>query len=578
MVTSRLQLMDVTSLKAVIKDMGTKILPSRFEKAQQPDKETLQLGLRTLKGLIWIEICWTGEASRLVEINTPSKIGTNSTLAKQFQYGLKDLALISIKQKGFERIIQFELAMRPGDPIQKILLLELMGRHSNIFLLDKNQKVITLGRQIRNHQSRLRPISTGDTYLPPPPLKGIAPSKTESFNRWKERLSLLPIKLKQSLKETYQGISPSLALQLVNEDKKIAENILSLNSQKISMEMWKDIYQRWCFWLKDIECTNPCLYFSGPTDFMNWSANPLARSEIDISLKLGIYYRKHITSKKLDLISNTLKTKLFKLNKEELKELSKQEELLSKTKDVNSIKQEADSILCQNSPSKEEIEKSQKLYKKYKKLRRSASLIQERINYHKQRILNIEESVDFLSNLLLNQWEHKIEKLTRIIELQNELENYLIRSKKKNNKNKDQNILLSQHLEVRTPSGVCIQIGRNHRQNEFISIKAAKKGDLWFHAQECPGSHVVLKASISKFNEEDVQIAADFAALFSRAKGNKKTPIVMAKIESLQRIQGAVPGTVRHRSAEVIWGQSDRAMKHMSTESSLNDLSSSKSS
>ena len=294
MVNSRLQLMDVTSLKAVIKDLRKKILPSRFEKAQQSDQQTLQLGFRTLKGLTWIEICWNGEAARLVEINPPSKIGTKSTLARQIQYGLKDLALISIKQKGFERIIQFELAIRPGDPIQKVLILELMGRHSNIFLLDKNQKIVTLGRQVRNHQSRLRPISTGDIYLDPPPLQGIAPSKHESFDRWKERLSLLPISLKKSLQETYQGISPSLALQLVNEDKGVAENILNLNSKEIPIDIWKDIYTKWCSWLTEIDSINPSLYFEGPTDFRNWSLNTLNESEKEVSLKLGIYYQKNL--------------------------------------------------------------------------------------------------------------------------------------------------------------------------------------------------------------------------------------------------------------------------------------------
>tara|TARA_Y100001968_G_scaffold333092_1_gene394070 strand:- start:1577 stop:3301 length:1725 start_codon:yes stop_codon:yes gene_type:complete len=574
MINSRLQVMDLTSLKAVIKDLRNKIIPSRFEKAQQPDPNSLQLGLRTFKGLTWIELCWTGEAARLVEINPPAKIGSRSTLAKQIQYGLKDLALISINQKGFERIIQFELAIRPGDPIEKILILELMGRHSNIFLLDKNQKVITLGRQVRTHQSRLRPISTGDIYLPPPPLQGIPPSKKESFERWKKRLSLLPINLKQSLQETYQGISPSLALQLVNENKEIAQEILSIDTQKLSLEIWKDIYRRWCLWLTEIESKNSSLYFKGPTDFMNWSTSNVKDSEINISLKLGNYYNEKITLKKINLISKNLSNKIMKLNKDESKELSKQLELLSKTKEEKMIKQKADEILCQASLSKEEIEKSQKLYRKSKKLRRSASLIEERINYHKQRILNIEESLDFLSNILSSKSENKIEKLDRIIELQSELEEHLIKSKKANKNNKDKKKISSQHLEVKSNNGVIIQIGRNHRQNEFISIKSAKKGDIWFHAQECPGSHVVLKASLSTINDEDIQISADFAALFSRSKGNKKTPIIMTKIEHLQRIQGALPGTVRHRHSKVIWGESDRAMKHMTTETSRNDLSS----
>ena len=578
MLNSRLQSMDLTSLKAVIKDLRKKIIPSRFEKAQQPNPQTIQLGLRTLKKLVWIEICWDGETSRLVEISPPSKFGGESTLAKQIQHGLKNLALISINQKGFERIVQFDLAIRPNDPIQKVLTFELMGRHSNLFLLDQNQKVITLGRQVRNHQSRLRPISTGDIYLPPPPLQGIVPKREESFQRWKERLSLLPINLKKSLIETYQGISPSLALQLVNENKEIAEDILSLNSKEIPLEIWEEIHTRWRAWLNEIESQSSSLYLTGPTGYMHWSLNSLAISESNISLWLGNYYKENITLKRIDLITNKLNDQLIKLKKDELKEYEKQEELLSKTKEDKSLQEQADQILCQESINKQEIKKAQKLYKKSKKLRRSDSLIKERMTYHKQRILNIEESLNFLSSLLFSTWEDKSEKLKRLIELQNELTDYLIKPKNSYETKKNYKESLSKHLELLTPNGVIIQIGRNHRQNEFISLRSASKGDIWFHAQECPGSHIVLKASANGCNEEDLQIAADFAALFSRAKGNKKTSIIMSKIENLKRVKGAVPGTVQHRNSQVIWGQSDRALKHMTTETSLNALSSSKSS
>ena len=107
-----------------------------------------------------------------------------------------------------------------------------------------------------------------------------------------------------------------------------------------------------------------------------------------------------------------------------------------------------------------------------------------------------------------------------------------------------------------------IQIGRNHCQNELISLRKGRKGDLWFHAQESPGSHVVLKSSHGIADEQDIQLAADIASLFSRARGNKVTPVVMVPIENLQRISGALPGTVRHRGGKVLWGESDRAEKH----------------
>ncbi len=579
MANSKLQLMDVTSLKAVIKDIEGKILPSRFEKAQQSETNTLQLGLRTLTGLTWLEICWTGEAPRLVEINAPPKIGTNSTLAKQIQHGLKNLALVDLKQKGFDRVVHFAMAKRPGDAIQKTLILELMGRHSNLFLLDQNQKIITLGRQIRNHQSRLRPISTGDIYVSPPILKGIPPNKEETFEKWKQRLCLLPITLKESLQSTYQGISPSLAIQLVDHDRDLARSILDLNVEDLTLERWEMIFTNWRTWLHDIDNKEAHIFFNGPTDFQVWATEKSSSSQKGVGLELGNYYRKNLTMKKINQTQCGLENALKKLKEEEEKELIRQKSLLENTFEDKIIQDKADSILCQNSLKKENIEEAQRLYKKAKKLRRSVDVIKERINLHKQKLFSIEESLTFLESLISIKWENENDQLNRLIELQEELQLCLIKSNKKRiNKSNMNKKPLSNHIEILTPGGVVLQIGRNHRQNEFISIKKAKKGDLWFHAQECPGSHVVLKSSSNLCNESDIQIAADFAALFSRAKGSKTVSVVMAPVESLNRVQGALPGTVSHRGGTVIWGESQRALKHLQVKSSLNDLSSTKSS
>ena len=110
-----------------------------------------------------------------------------------------------------------------------------------------------------------------------------------------------------------------------------------------------------------------------------------------------------------------------------------------------------------------------------------------------------------------------------------------------------------------------MQVGRNHRQNDWISLRQACSGDLWFHAQECPGSHVVLKASSGLADDADLQIATDLAAHFSRAKGNKRVPVVMVPTDQLQRIPGAGPGTVRHRGGEIRWGHPDRAQAQLAS-------------
>jgi predicted ribosome quality control (RQC) complex YloA/Tae2 family protein len=192
--------MDVTTLRAVVCDLHSFLLPSRFEKAQQPDAHSLQLGFRTLEGMVWLELSWQADLPRLVQIPPPQRQGSGSTLALQIQHSLRQLALVQIEQQGFERVVTFAFATRPGDPIQRRLVLELMGRHSNLMLLDPENRIIAIGRQVRDHQSRVRPISTGDTYVDPPRLQGQEASLEESFDRWKQRLTLLPVPLSTAIK------------------------------------------------------------------------------------------------------------------------------------------------------------------------------------------------------------------------------------------------------------------------------------------------------------------------------------------------------------------------------------------
>ncbi len=568
MASQTLQIMDLTSLRAVIADLRSLIVPSRFERAQQPEPGAIQIGLRTLQGMRWLELSWYADAPRLVQIPPPSKIGSESTLAQQIQHGLSQMALIEIEQKGFERVVKFGLAKRPGGPIQKVLIIELMGRHSNLLLLDNQNKVITLGRQIREHQSRVRPIGTGDFYVAPPAAKGIEPNSNESFHSWKERVSLVPISLKKALQESYQGISPSLALQLAHdEDADLAKKLLELPVLEVSEKQWHHLYSRWCIWLKKLENESLKLCFNGPTPFRVWNIDKsklTTQTNTSISLDLGKYYRKNLDSKKLNQLIKEVQLKLMKLKRNEAANLLEQKKLLTKTEESKIIQDKANKLFSLPSPNKELIDKAQKLYLKAKKLRRSSPIIEKRVFHHKQRLENIDESISFLEELSTNQWEEDKDKIERVSELKQELSEYQIStSNKSSNRSVKQEKKVPQPLTLTTPSGLELQVGRNHRQNEWISLRKSRKGDLWFHVQECPGSHVVLKASNGIATEADIQMAADLAAFFSRAKGNQQVPILMVLTDHLQRISGATPGTVRHRNSKICWGDPSKGIKHI---------------
>ena len=556
-----IQIMDLTTLKAVVFELRKDIVPSRFEKAQQIDSYTVQIGFRTLEKIIWIEISWLAESPRIVQIKSPKKFGDKSTLAKQLQHLLANLALVEIEQTGFERIVKLKFSRKPGEETEKELIIELMGRHSNFLLLDRTSKVITLGKQIKETQSKLRPIGTGDIYSLPPSLNGLVPSLHESFNSWKDNICLVPNIFSKSLNNTYQGISPSITIQLASDNYNEALNIINQSVNTIDLKIWVSIFKRWERWLSDIENNNYAINFKGPTEFSVWGKTQLEIENNKVSLYLGSYYSNKILERKINSIKEKLKQDLENSRINEIKKLDAQKLLLENISEYLTMQNKANDILCLENPNKKQIIESQKLYKEAKRKKRSRESILNRIEFHNQKISDIESSELFLNSLIKEETGDKKEQLDRLNEIKEEIEEYIFISKN-NSKSKNIKKQSTNHKEIMSPNGLKIQIGGNHRQNELISLKKGKKGDLWFHAQEIPGSHVVLKSSNGFTDEKDIQLAADLASFFSRARGNKLVPVIMVPIENLQRISGALPGTVRHKGGKVLWGQTERAEKY----------------
>ena len=551
---SRLQAVDVTTLRAVLAEWRPLLLPSRFEKAQQASPQALQIGLRSLSGINWLELSWQAEAARLHTIPPPPRQGDGSTLAQQLQHGLKGLALIEIQQQGWERVVELGFARRPGEPVLRWLVVELMGRHSNLLLLDADRQVVALARQVKPQQSRLRPIGTGDPYQPPPPLAGEPPRLEESFGSWQRRLRLVPLPLQQALRDAYQGISPALLRQLLP----CGWGELSVDS--ISPEQWQQLWQGWRQWLEAVQMGRFSWQLE-PAGYRCWAGSsgdtPAANPALAINQGMAAYFSEHLGAQLLVQQRQQLQHRLQATVERESRQASEQQALLDAVPEGEALQRRADALLSQLQPSRQCIEEAQKLYKTARKRRRSVAAITPRLEQHRQRLASLEASLTYLE---------QADSLEQVGSLVAELEALLAeRGQRKPAGGRQRRRAgaiegVPQPLELHTPSGLPVQIGRNHRQNEWIAFRQARRGDLWFHAQELPGSHVVLKSSERLASDADLQAAADMAAHYSRGRGNRRVPVVMVPTEELQRIPGAAPGTVRHRGGSVLWGEPQRAL------------------
>ena len=546
--------MDVTTLRAVLAEWRPLLLPSRFEKAQQASPQALQIGLRSLSGNHWLELSWQAEAARLHTIPPPPRQGDGSTLAQQLQHGLKGLALIEIQQQGWERVVELGFARRPGEPVLRWLVVELMGRHSNLLLLDADRQVVALARQVKPQQSRLRPIGTGDPYQPPPPLAGEPPRLEESFASWQRRLRLVPLPLQQALRDAYQGISPALVRQLLP----CGWGELAVDS--ISPEQWQQLWQGWRHWLEAVQLGR-FIWQLEPAGYRCWGGSsghtPAANPTLAINQGLAAYFSEQLGAQVLAQQRQQLQHRLQATVERESRQASEQQALLDAVPEGEALQRRADALLSQLQPSRQCIEEAQKLYKTARKRRRSVAAITPRLELHRQRLASLEASLTYLE---------QADSLEQVSSLAAELEGLLAeRGQRKSAGGRQSRRAgaiegVPQPLELHTPSGLPIQIGRNHRQNEWIAFRQARRGDLWFHAQELAGSHVVLKSSERPASDADLQAAADLAAHYSRGRGNRRVPVVMVPTEELQRIPGAAPGTVRHRGGSVLWGEPQRAL------------------
>lgn len=580
-----MQQQDFTTLWAVCHELDQQVAPSRFVKAQQTDGATIHVGLRTVDAHRWLELSWSAAAPRFHPCLPPPRQGAGSTLAQQLRHGLRGLALTALRQPPWERIVQLEFSKRPGAVVERRLVLELMGRHSNLFLLDAGDRIMAMGRQVKPRQSRVRPLGCGDHYSAPPPAPGRAPDGQESCTRWQTHLQLAPLPLAQALWQGYGGVSPSLARQLC----RAAGIDATLCVTALTTAQWQGLHQQWRLWLAALETRRFRFELEGDQGYHVWaappatqgSANPTDGADHGVGLALAAFHGRHLRHARMQQDRQRLAQVLCKAMAAEQRLRDDVQQRLAAVADHATLQRRADRLMCcpdlQRSglttllaadpvggpgeavpldPETTILANAQRLYQKARKLRRSRQALEPRLERHRRRLARLESAHDqFLlhwSSATPDQQQALLEELEGELR---ELELAPSRSVVS-----PAGTTTSQPLQLHSPGGLRLLVGRNNRQNDRISIQEARRGDLWFHAQEVPGSHVVLKVGEAPgADEEDVQTAADLAAYFSRGRGNGAVAVVSTETCHLQRIPGAGPGVVRFRESRVLWGRPDAA-------------------
>jgi predicted ribosome quality control (RQC) complex YloA/Tae2 family protein len=575
---------DLTTLVALTHELNIACVPARLEQVHQSDRHTIYLQLRTLEKKQWLLLSWHPQAARLHLSTPPPKQPDTFTFSQQILHQVAGFALVSVKLTSqWERVIDLQFAKRPDDEVQWHLYLEVMGKYSNAVLVNAHGEIVTAAHQVSSKQSRVRPIQTGDRYELPPALLEAIPSLSESFDSWRDRLILIPKEIKQNLLSNYRGISSSLVRSLVA----IADVNADKNVVDLTLSEWEALFRAWQIWLTCIEKKEfyPHLEDKGYTLISQPSEEQLSLSVNDFCDRYYSQQTGQVAFQQLrQQISQSIQNQLAKLNIKENEFLDR----LKLSTQADDFRNKADllmahlqlwkigmkeikltdfhsgeSVRIPLDPTLNAQQNAQSFYKKHQKQKRAALAIAPLLESVQQEIAYLEQVATAVSLLEQNE-------LPALREIRAELAQqgylkvtaeYAPRTKTNNKGGKNKTNRTKQEEipdchRFTTPNGFEVWVGRNNYQNDLISFRIAGEYDLWLHAQEISGSHVLLRLPAGAIaDDQDLQVAANYAAYYSRARQSDQVPVVCTIPKYVFKPKGAKPGMVVYTHEKIIWGQ-----------------------
>ena len=567
-----MQPVDLTTLIAATSEIRTHWLPARTEQVYQRNRFTIAIALRTLDKRGWLQICWHPQAANFCIGSPPPRSPDTFTFSQQLIHQLQGLALVALVEVApWERVIDLQFARRPGESALWHLYVEIMGKYSNVILTDADGVIVTAAHQVSQQQSSVRPIQTGQNYELPPSLSGAIPSLREERSRWQERVSLVPGAIGRCLLKNYRGLSPALVQAMVRVSSLDPEQ----STTSLETEDWQRLFSHWQEWLNNLEKLqfSPGWTASGYT-VMGWE---VIERVADIQQLLSNYYTKELDRQEFTQLRNQLMQKLSNiLEKLRLKARTFRSRL-QQSERVDVYRQQADLLMAnlpawqpgmkeivlldfENSapvtislePEKNAVQNAQKLYKQVGKLKRARGAVEPLLNNVQAEIDYLEQVEDTITQLDEYQSTDDLEALYEIREEligQNIIEGvqYLRPTSSADS-------VPNFHKFV-APSGFEVLVGRNNRQNDRLTFRTAKDYDLWFHAQEIPGAHVLLRLEPGAVAEErDLQFTADLAAYYSRSRQSTRVPVVYTQPKHVYKPKGAKPGIAIYKQECILWG------------------------
>lgn len=567
--------LDGTVVKNLVYEINNRVNGGRIDKIYQDDSNNLLINIRAngKRERLFISIYGSPRMYFSEELfDSPQNPPAFCMLLRKH---LENNQILSVNQYKMDRIVEIHVKSRDelGLYSEKSLIIELMGKHSNVILIDnESKKIIDSLKRVNFNLSSVREILPGLIYNEEDISQGLDPCETESIinliKDCEENLNLKSFFLKN-----FTGISPQMCEEIefrTNIDFK--KNIFSLNDDEI--EILNKVFLNIFLDIKENKFLPIKIYRDGIfKDFYSIDLKELSEKDkenIDsISSLLEEFYnskflRDSLGSKSKEL-RRAVKKHIDKINRKISNQSNELNLALNRDKykvyadlissNFHRIEKGSDHVTVENFYNEmEEIEipldskldgpgNASKYYKKYSKLKNAAVYLEEQINIGKS-------EVEYLESILLNiDFAETPDEIDDLYE-ELEKEGYL-KKRSKNNKKKRKDSQ-ENYIKIKTEDGFDIYIGRNNRQNDYLTLKKAKKNDLWFHVKDAPGSHVILKNDNRDFSNSAMMTAAKLAAKYSSLSKSQNIAVDYTFKMNVKRHPAKKPGLVSYTNYKTI--------------------------
>ncbi len=555
--------LDGITIAAVADELDQVLTGGRIAKIAQPENDELLLTVKTPQGQrrLYLSASASLPLIYLTEENKPSPMtapGFCMLLRKHIGNG----RITKISQPHLERIIRLDIEHldEMGDLCQKRLIVEIMGKHSNIIFCDDKGMIIDSIKHVSSQMSSVREVLPGRDYFIPDTMSKKDPLDLSGTD-FAEALKEKPVPVGKAFYTSFTGISPVAA-----EEVCALSGIESgIPAKDLSADELLHLYRQFSYYIEQVRCKSfqPVIYYDGNTP-KEFSALPLSHFEHyrkeafgSISEVLATYYATKNTQTRIRQKSTDLRhvvqtalersRKKYDLQSRQIKDTQNRDKYKVYGELINTygynLEPGAKDLACLNYYTGEEItipldntktpqENSQKYFAKYNKQKRTFEALSELI---KETADDIEylESISNALDIALSEAD--------LLQIKEELmQSGYIRRKFSKKKVK----LTSKPLHYISSDGYHMYVGKNNLQNDELTFSFANGNDWWFHAKKTPGSHVIVKSGGGELPDRTFEEAGRLAAYYSKKQGSSKVEIDYVEKKHVKKPNGAKPGFV----------------------------------